>query len=377
VKVAQVGLGYWGPKLLRNLVERLGESHVVAVDSNAQRLRDLARVYPSVASYTSLDDALADAEVGAVVIATPLETHYHLTKAALEAGRHVLVEKPMATSSQEADELADLAECRGLTLMAGHTFLFSPRVEFIHDYLRGGGFGQMLYVTSERLNLGLHRRDANVIWDLAPHDFSILLHLLGETPSTVQTVARCSGGFHLPEVAFMTLGFASGVIAQVTSSWVAPLKVRRSVFVGSDQMILYDDTNAEESVKVYDKGVEIPDSSSFADNIMTYRFGDTRAPHISSAEPLGRQIAHFLDCAESGARCRSDGRFGAEVVRVLEAAQCSWMRGGAPVSLANRDGSIEMTHELVRRLGQTLPAFPHPLRRHDDRGLLTEVAAAV
>ena len=256
----------------------------------------------------NVDDVFANDDVGAVIIATPLRTHGPLVRAALAAGKHVLVEKPLTSSPEEARELAAQAEEAGLLLMVGHTFLFSPRVEHVAELMRDGSLGPISYVTSSRLNLGLHRADANVIWDLASHDVSVLLHILGEQPTTVQTMARSIVLPDVPETAFMNFEFPSGAIASVSVSWRAPLKVRHMAIVGQQQMVVYDDADAEEPIKVYDKGVDVVmhEGSSYADNQLTYRYGDTTAPYVPTSEPLANEIAHFLTCVETGAACRSD-----------------------------------------------------------------------
>lgn len=332
-KIALVGVGYWGSKLLRNLVGLVGSEGVVAVDNHLDRLAWVCSQYPSVACESSLDAALADPDVSAVVVATPVAHHATVARHALEAGRHVLVEKPLTTSVAEAVMLAELADRRGLRLMVGHTFLFSPRVRWIADRLAGGGIGRVHYLTSSRLNLGQHRSDANVIWDLAPHDFSIILHLLGELPLTVQTSARSVVRSRLPEVAFIDLTFPSGVIASVAVSWLAPRKVRNMVIVGDESMVVYDDTEPDEPVKVYDKGVQIEESADFGTHQLTYRYGDTVAPHIPVHEPLTEQLGHFVRCIASGERPLSDGWFGVNVVAALEAADRSWHDNGRPAEV--------------------------------------------
>jgi predicted dehydrogenase len=335
VKVAVVGLGYWGPKLLRNLVEITSPDRVVAVDSNLSRLEGVTSRYPSIGLQLSLDEALRDDEVEAVVISTPVETHASLSVAAIRAGRHVLVEKPLAGSVADARLLVEHAEHARVCLMVGHTFLFSPRVRYLADYLARGQLGRVQYASSSRLNLGMHRHDANVIWDLAPHDFSILFHLLGETPAAVQTTARCALRPDIPEVAFISLTFPSGAVASVTVSWLAPQKIRKTLIVGERQMIEYDDTRNDEPIKISDRGVALPDSSDFADNQLTYRFGDTIAPHVPHMEPLALQLAHFLDCVDERGRSQhlSDGWFGLRVVESLQAANDSWRMGGVPVEI--------------------------------------------
>jgi predicted dehydrogenase len=333
MKVALVGLGYWGPKLVRNLVASPEVEDVVVCDRSVDRLAAACRQFPTVIPALRFDEALDDPEVSAVFIATPVETHAPLTRMALESGRHVLVEKPLASSAQEAIELTQLADSLGLRLMVGHTFLFSPRLECISDYLATGKLGRVHYVTSSRLNLGLHRADANVIWDLAPHDFSILCHLLGEFPVTVQTAARGAGRPDLPDVAFINLTFPSGALASVAVSWLAPRKVRNTVIVGEQQMIVYDDTNSDEPVKIYDQGVVLEESDSFGENQLTYRYGDTIAPHVVATEPLGLEVAHFLERINDNEPMRSDGWFGAGIVDALEGAHRSWELGGQTVEV--------------------------------------------
>jgi predicted dehydrogenase len=331
MKVALVGLGYWGEKILRNLVTIAGAGGVVAVDTRAERRRAVADVYPGLACLSSMQAALADQEVAAVVVATPPASHHALGREVLQAGRHLMVEKPLATSVAEAEDLVRLAAERDLTLMVGHTFLFSPRVDVLTSAVRNGQIGDVHYITTSRLNLGLYQADINVIWDLAPHDFSILFHVLGEFPVAIQTMARSSRR-GVPDVAFMHLAFPSGTIASATVSWRAPRKVRNTVVVGDQGMIVYDDTQPDEPIKFCDRGVVGLESASFGENQLTYRFGDTISPHVSAVEPLAVQLRHFMSCIDDGTNCLSDGAFGLEVVRALECADRSWQLGGVPVS---------------------------------------------
>ena len=333
MKVALVGLGYWGEKILRNLITLVGPERLLAVDTRAHRHKAVRDVYPGTACVDSLDVALADDEVKAVVLATPAGTHGRLGRQVLEAGRHLLVEKPLATTVADAENLVLLASERNLTLMVGHTFLYSPRVSVVTDKVRAGVVGNVHYVTTSRLNLGLYQDDINVIWDLAPHDFSIIFHVLQEFPVMVQTMARNSRRGGVADVAFMHLAFPSGAIASATVSWRAPRKVRNTVVVGDQGMIVYDDTNPDEPIKLYDRGVAGLESSNFGEHQLTYRFGDTVAPHVSAVEPLSLQLRQFLSCAEDGGACLSDGRFGLEVVKALECADRSWQMGGIPVDI--------------------------------------------
>ncbi|MDQ3895750.1 MAG: Gfo/Idh/MocA family oxidoreductase [Actinomycetota bacterium] len=332
MKVALVGLGYWGEKILRNLVALVGPEDLVPVDSRPDRRKAACGAYPGIACADSLSAALADDDVGAVVIATPAGTHAGLGRQVLQSGRHLLVEKPLATSVADAEALVHLAAERDLRLMVGHTFLFSPRVDVLTESVQAGRVGAVHYMTTSRLNLGLYQEDINVIWDLAPHDFSIVFHVLGEFPVLIQTMARSSRR-GVPDVAFMHLQFPSGVIASVTVSWRAPRKVRNTVVVGDQGMIVYDDTQPDEPVKLYDRGVVGLESPSFGEHQLTYRYGDTVSPHVSAVEPLTVQLRQFLSCVEDGTDRLSDGRFGLEVVRALESADRSWQLGGVPVDV--------------------------------------------
>lgn len=334
-KVALVGVGYWGSKLLRNLVALKRPGDIVVVESEIERLLLATASYPGMTFVASLTEALEDPAIGAVLIATPVETHAELARQVLAADRHVFVEKPLASSLPEALELARLADARGLTLMVGHTFLFSPRVEKLLDFVNSGEMGRVHYVTSSRLNLGIHRSDANVIWDLAPHDFSIIFHLLQEFPVLAQTMAQSVVRPGVPDVAFINLTFPSGAIAQVSVSWLAPRKERQTVLVGQRNMVVYDDTNADEPIKIYDRGVTVPESPDFAANQLTYRFGGMTAPHVAAHEPLTQELSHFLQCVDGVGPCRSDGWFGVRVVQALEAADRSWRTGGAPVEIGD------------------------------------------
>ena len=333
MRIALVGLGYWGSRLLRNCVSICGVDNVHAVDSRIDALKSAFATYPGLQCSLNLADALEDELVTGVIVATQVEAHHAVARQALEAGRHVMVEKPLASSSEEALDLARLADSLGLTLSVGHTFLFSPRVEEVHRLVRSGAVGDVHYVTSQRLNLGLFRSDANVIWDLGPHDLSIIMHVLGETPVRAQTAARSILDSDIPDVAFMNLWFPSGVIGTINVSWMAPLKVRSMLVVGEKAMVQFDDTNAEEPVKLFDKGVDPGESPDFGSNQLTYRHGSTIAPHVRADEPLGTQVRSFLDRAAGGADRVSDGWFGVDVVRVLEALDRSWREGGVPVDV--------------------------------------------
>jgi predicted dehydrogenase len=336
VKVATVGLGYWGPKLLRNLVGLVGPERVVAVEQRPHR-RALLDEFPGVRYESSLRKALNDDDIEAVVLATPLATHARLARQALRAGRHVLVEKPLADSVQDAVGLCRLADDLRLRLMVGHTFLFSPRVQTVASRIAEGATGPIHYVTSERLNLGIHQSDANVLWDLAPHDFSIVFHLLDEHPVRVHAMAHGVVRPDVPDVAFVNMAFPSGAVASVSVSWLAPRKVRSTVIVGERGMIIFDDTRGDEPVKIYDKGVVVPESADFGQHQLTYRYGDTVSPYVAADEPLRLELAHFLECvSDPRTPCLTDGWSGVEVVKALAAADRSWRTGGVPVAVEER-----------------------------------------
>ena len=257
VRVGVVGLGYWGPQLVRNLYESPYADLVTVCDARPEALAQIGRRYPSLRQTTEFAEVLADSEVEAVVVATPISTHYPLARASLEAGKHTFVEKPLAGSLAEATQLAALAPDLGLVLMPGHTFLYSPPVQAIRDLIASGGLGEIYFVSTSRVNLGLHQSDASVVWDLGPHDFSILSYWLDETPVGVTALSRSCVMPDTPDVAFIQLEYASGIVANVELAWLAPSKLRRTTVVGSQKMVVYDDTSAE-SVRVFDSGVNLP-----------------------------------------------------------------------------------------------------------------------
>jgi predicted dehydrogenase len=291
--------------------------------------------YPGLTCRSTLEEALEDPEVRGVVVATPVASHTALAEVALRAGRAVLVEKPLAGSVADARRLAELADDVGQLLMVGHTFLFSPRLDLIRSYIDDGTLGPIHYATLSRFALGPYRSDVNVIWDLAPHDISILCYLLGEFPCSVRTSGRSITRSNSPDVAFMTMQFPSEVVAEVSVSWLAPRKVRNTIIVGDSRMLVYDDMDADEPIKLHDKGFVLPEGDSFGAHQLTYRSGDTVAPYVSAAEPLANQLQHFLQCI-GGAPCRSDGWFGVGVVEVLEAADRSYRQHGASVTIGER-----------------------------------------
>ncbi len=323
VNTGVIGLGYWGPNLLRNIYANNRTGKLVMCDSDPARLEKIRSRYPDVSSTSDCNDLFNDSNLDAVVIATNVSSHYPLAKKALLAGKHVFVEKPFAASIAEAQELVDLGRSKGLVTMVGHTFMFSPPVIKTKEIIDSGELGDIHFITSSRVNLGLHQKDVSVIWDLAPHDFSMLFYWLGEEPSRVSAFGHAYVLDGIPDVAFVNLAFPSGAIGNVQVSWLAPSKLRRTVIVGSRKMLVYDDTEPIEKIKVYDKGVDIIEPESFGEYQLTYRTGDIVSPKLPTGEPLAAEMEEFLSCIETGNNPKSSGEEGLAVVRALELADAS------------------------------------------------------
>jgi predicted dehydrogenase len=330
LRVAVVGLGYWGPNLLRNLVELDGAEVVTMCDSRRDRLDHWARRYPGIDGTTSYIDVLSDDRVEAVVVSTPVSTHFELASRALQFGKHTFVEKPLAGSGEEAAELVRLARRTGRVLMPGHTFLYSPPVVLVKELIDRGDLGEIYFVSSSRVNLGLHQADVSVVWDLGPHDFSILRYWLGESPATVSALSRSCVLPNTPDVAFVHMSYASGAIAQIELAWLAPSKLRRTAVVGSERMVVYDDTSSE-PLRVFDSGASLPDPETFGEYQLSYRTGDIVSPRVEPVEPIYRQMEDFCRAVREGTQPRSSAAIGREVVDVVEAVEQSLARGGAPV----------------------------------------------
>jgi predicted dehydrogenase len=330
--VAVVGLGYWGPNLVRNLYE-LGDVEVVSVcDLDEEALASVGRRYPAVGRTRDVRDVLSDPRVEAVLVATPVSTHFALASAALDAGKHVFVEKPLAASSTEALELIGLAQRADRVLMPGHTFLYSPPVTRIRELIASGELGDIYFVSTSRVNLGLHQSDVSVAWDLGPHDFSILRYWLEETPISASALCRGCVIPEIPDVAFINLEFPSGTVAHVELSWLAPSKLRRTTIVGSRKMIVYDDTS-NEPVRVFDSGVSLPNPETFGEYRLTYRTGDIVSPALVAAEPLRLELEDFMNAIRFGIEPRSSRELGLEVVRMIEAVDRSLDRNGVRVEI--------------------------------------------
>ena len=332
ISVAVVGYGYWGPNIVRNVMDRPELALWGLCEMDPERVAKFSDRYPGVHTTASFDDVLADPSVDAVSIATPPRTHFPLVRQALEAGKHVLVEKPLATNSVDAEALVDLAERKGLVLMPGHTFLYSPAVNKVRELIDSGELGELYFITSSRMNLGIYQPDG-VVNDLAPHDLSILLYWLQQPVSIVSASGSTVFQDGVPETAFLTLCFEQGLTANVQLSWLAPHKVRQTIVVGSKRMVVYDDAATDGAVRIYDRGFDFTEPSNFGEYQLTYRSGDMLVPRLDAAEPLGLELADFARAITTGEEPRSHAKLGVEIVRILEAAHASLISSGRPVGL--------------------------------------------
>ena len=323
VNIGVIGLGYWGPNLLRNIVANNRSNKIVICDKDPGRLSRISERFPTCLTTTDSREIFNDPDIDALVIATSVSNHYPLAMEAMRSGKHIFVEKPFAEDTKKAEEMVAYAEEYGLVTMVGHTFLFSPPVLKIKQILDSKDLGDIRFITSTRVNLGLHQKDVSVVWDLAPHDFSMLFYWLDEEPDFVEAFGHDYVLKGIPDVAFINLGFPSGATANVQVAWLAPSKLRKTVIVGSRKMLIYDDTEPYEKIKIFDKGVDILEPESFGEYQLSYRTGDIVSPQIDSSEPLLSEMEEFLRCVETGATPRTSGRSGMGVVKALEAADLS------------------------------------------------------
>jgi predicted dehydrogenase len=353
LNVGVIGCGYWGPNLIRNFRSVRDCRMRLVCDRDEKRLDHMREIYPEVETVQDLSFLAGRPEIHAVVVATPVHTHHAFAKAALEAGKHVLIEKPMASSVAECEELIAIARARGLTLMVGHTFLFSPPVRRIKEIIDHGDIGEIRYISSRRLNLGLFQKDINVAWDLAPHDISIILYLMNQHPVAVNCTGKANVTRGIEDVTNMTLTFSGGGYATIHNSWLDPKKVREMTIVGSRRMIVYDDLEPLQKLKIYDERVERPPHyDTFAEFQYSYHYGDMYAPYIKQEEPLKIQCQHFVDCIRNGTRPLTDGEHGLELVRILEASSRSISENGCRIEIGGGTG--------------TEAAAPKPRRRRSD-----------
>jgi predicted dehydrogenase len=344
INIAVVGCGYWGPNLIRNF-SALPECHVRYVcDKDEKRLAHMKQLYLPSETTKEFDKIVGDKEVDAVVVATPVHLHYELAKKALQAGKHALVEKPMTQTAEHGNELVQLAAKKKLTLMVGHTFIYSAPVRRIREIVQSGDIGEIQYISSRRLNLGLFQKDINVAWDLAPHDISIILYLLGRPPVSVNCQGKAHVNKDIEDVTNMSLNFDNGGFATIHSSWLDPNKVREMVIVGSKRMIVYNDNEPLEKIKIYDKRVETPPHyDTFAEFQYSYHYGDMYAPYIKQVEPLKVECQQFLECIRTGKKPETSGLDGLRVIQILEASSRSLKSGGARIEIDRRLGTAPVT----------------------------------
>ncbi len=333
INIAVLGYGYWGPNLVRNFQETKDACVVSCVDMNPERLALVKSKYPSIETTTSYEDVLKDPSVDAVAISTPVATHYDFARRAMENGKHVLVEKPVTASVAEAEKLIELAAKHGLTFMVDHTFIYTGAVRKMKEIIGQVELGDLYYFDSVRINLGLFQRDVNVLWDLAPHDIAILEHLVDDQPVSVCATGACHIGNGIENVAYLTVYFNSGMIAHFHNNWLAPVKIRSVLVGGSKKMILYDDMEASEKVKVYDCGVDVTTPESVRDARVSYRLGDMWAPKLDTSEALRLVAGEFTECIATGRPPKTDGTSGLNVVKILEASEMSIKKRGKEVKL--------------------------------------------
>ncbi|HLP76462.1 MAG TPA: Gfo/Idh/MocA family oxidoreductase [Candidatus Paceibacterota bacterium] len=354
IKVGVVGCGYWGPNLIRNFRALPDCTLKTMCDVSEDRLRHLKTLYPEIEGETDFARMLSSPDLDAVVVATSVKHHFPMAKASLLAGKHTFIEKPMASSVEQCEELVEIAERNGLVLMIGHTYLYSPAVRKIKEIIEWGDIGDIRYICARRLNLGLFQKDINVAWDLAPHDISIILHIMEEAPVSV----NCQGSAHvtpgIEDVTTMFLNFRENRSAIIQSSWVDPRKTREMTIVGSKRMIVYDDVAPIEKLKIYDARVERPPHyDTFGEFHYAYHYGDMYVPYIKQEEPLRSECQHFLDCIREGIAPLTNGRRGLELVRILEASSLSIKQQGTPVVLP------EQARDNERLAADEIPELGH------------------
>lgn len=334
LNVGVIGCGYWGPNLIRNFNQMPRTSVKRIADLDENRLQHLQQLYQNIETTIDYQTILSDPEIDIIAIATPVIAHFRFASEALAAGKHVFVEKPMVTSMSDANELISLADKVQCKLMVGHTFIYSPAVREMKQIVDSGDLGDVYYINCQRLNLGPIRHDINVIWDLAPHDFSIILHLLGKDAEAVSAIGSAYINPMIEDVATVTLYFDNNVIAFVQCSWLDPDKIRRMAFVGRKKMMVYDDIQPSEKIRIYDKSVDKPTYyDTFSEFHYSYKYGDIIIPRIESGEPIRNELDHFVDCIINDETPLSDGKAGRQIVQILEATQQSLAENGKKIYL--------------------------------------------
>lgn len=332
LNVGVIGYGYWGPNIVRNFFRPDRSAVTMVCDKSPEMLRRVAQSYPAVPTTSNPDDILRSSKIDIIAVVTPVWTHYELAKRALENGKHVFVEKPFTANTSQALELIDLADKKGLKIMVDHTFLFTGAVRKIRQLINDGVLGDLYYYDSTRVNLGLFQHDVNVIWDLAPHDLSIMNYLIDRHPEAVVATGQKHLNSH-EDIAFITIYFPGNVIAHVNVNWLSPVKVRTTLIGGEKKMLVWNDLAADEKIKVYDKGVDIKSREGVYELLVSYRSGDMWAPQVEQTEALRLEVDHLIDCIEKNKKPINDGYSGYQVVQVLEAAEKSLKGRGELVKL--------------------------------------------
>ncbi len=334
IQMAVVGCGYWGPNLVRNFISLTDCKVKKICDADKNRTGHIKSLYPFVETTVNFDEIINDVSIDAVAVATPVRLHYEMARKCLLAGKHVFVEKPMASSAQQCQELIEIADDKKLTLMVGHIFVYSTPVQRIKDIVKSGELGEIQYVSARRLNLGLFQKDINVAWDLAPHDISIIVHVMDAMPASV----NCQGKAHInpdvEDVTNMTLNFSNGAMATIQSSWLDPNKIREITFVGKKKMLVYDDIEPLEKIKIYDKRVDMPPHyDTFGEFQYAYHYGDMHCPYLKLVEPLKTECQHFIESIKNRTKPLTGGPNGLQVVKILEASSFSLKNKGAEIRI--------------------------------------------
>ena len=332
IRVGVIGYGYWGPNIVRNFTGLENCELAAVCDKNPNALKRVTRAYPGVRATTDFSEVLRSPDIDAVAVVTPVWTHYELAKAALENGKHVFVEKPFTSTSRQAEELIELAERKNLRIMVDHTFLFNGAVKKIRELVDKGALGPLYYFDSTRVNLGLFQHDVSVIWDLAPHDLSIMDHVLQQKPEAVVA----TGGKHfndLADMAFITVYFPGSLVAHINVNWLSPVKIRTTLIGGKDKMLVWNDLEPDEKIRVYDKGVDVSNGQGLYDLLVSYRSGDIWAPKVDTTEALKVELGYFIDCIQNNRTPMNDGAAGLRVVRLLEGAEESLKERGKLVQI--------------------------------------------
>ena len=332
VRFGVIGYGYWGPNVVRNLDKLDGSSVVAVCDKSPASLKRVAKAHPHLRVLSDSQELISSPDIDAVAVVTPVWTHYALAKAALEQGKHVFVEKPFTSNSAQAEELIELADRKNLKIMVDHTFLFTGAVKKISQLLDEGTLGKIYYYDSMRVNLGLFQHDINVVWDLAPHDLSIIDHLIKETPEAISATGQSHLNGH-EDIAFITIYFPNKIIAHINVNWLSPVKVRTTLIGGEKKMLVWNDLEADEKIRVYDKGVDITSPQGLYTLLVNYRSGDMWSPQVNRYEALSQELSYFVDCIAQDKRPSNDGAAGLRIVKMLEAADDSLRKQGALVTL--------------------------------------------